>query len=214
MLEHLPREQSKYTVYRLLAVEENLIKRLMGRGIRRVSAEKTVDALVRAGIPFTAKELVDEVFNPKIGFPTPFPPKRFSDGSIPVYYSALDDETCIIECKYWISKWISGLIQKKERSLYYSSVRAVFNGISVDLLKFLDELPLLVDDPPEGYIFCQRIGREASTSNIDGLLTPSARKTDGVCTPVFRRSAIIRIRSGKRGKFSYVNDQLVFEWVS
>ena len=40
------------------------------------------------------------------------------------------------------------------------------------------------------YRFCNNLGIEAATSGLDGLLTPSARRTNGTNLPVFRRRAV------------------------
>ena len=40
------------------------------------------------------------------------------------------------------------------------------------------------------YGFCNSLGTEAVAAGLDGLLTPSARRSDGTNLPVFRRHAI------------------------
>ena len=40
------------------------------------------------------------------------------------------------------------------------------------------------------YQFCNRLGAEAKTAGLDGLLAPSARRADGTNVPVFARRAI------------------------
>ncbi len=40
------------------------------------------------------------------------------------------------------------------------------------------------------YHFCNDLGAEAEASDLDGLLTPSARRLNGTNLPVFRRRAV------------------------
>lgn len=40
------------------------------------------------------------------------------------------------------------------------------------------------------YSFCNGLGSEVVASDLDGLLTPSARRPNGTNLPVFRRQAI------------------------
>lgn len=40
------------------------------------------------------------------------------------------------------------------------------------------------------YLFCNRLGAEAKTAGLDGLLAPSARRAGGTNVPVFARRAI------------------------
>ena len=40
------------------------------------------------------------------------------------------------------------------------------------------------------YGFCNGLGTEAVTADLDGLLTPSARRPNGTNLPVFRRRAV------------------------
>jgi len=40
------------------------------------------------------------------------------------------------------------------------------------------------------YSFCNDLGAESVASDLDGLLTPSARRPDGTNLPVFKRHAV------------------------
>jgi hypothetical protein len=115
-------------------------------------------------------------------------PLRFSDDTIPVFYSALEPETAEVETFAWYAKY--ALRNASQRTAYYQRIACGFQGDVKDLRPHLQTLPCLIQDEAEGYPDCNRIGIEAFGEGIYGLLTPSARKLEGTCLPVFRREAL------------------------
>lgn len=112
---------------------------------------------------------------------------RFSDGSFPVFYSALDTGTAQAE----IIHLRSSLGQEAIGTAYYYLIRCSFNGMVKDLRNHVAQFPFLVLDQSTGaYEQCNVIGKEARDSGLDGLRTISARTPDGECLPVFRRPAL------------------------
>ena len=112
---------------------------------------------------------------------------RYSDGSHPVFYSALDPATAEAEVAHWFKKEFGGRPQGR-RSAYYQRFTCLFAGQEKDLRDKQSEWPELVHD--SDYTFCNRIGAEAVRLELDGLVVPSARRENGSNLPVFKRSAI------------------------
>lgn len=150
------------------------------------SVDELLDLLSSRGVVDNPEELCDAPFRNKprlrkIGFRT-----RFSDGSYPVFYSSLEPETAAAEVKFWFLQNVSS--PASPRTAYYSRFSCRFDGSVKDLRPMRKEWPELTHD--KDYDFCNRLGREAKKSGLDGLLTPSARQEHGTNVPVFRRSAI------------------------
>ena len=114
---------------------------------------------------------------------------RFSNGAIRIFYSALEPETVEAEVFAWYAKYALNNAGK-ERTAYYRRFTCDFQGDIKDLRPHLAAMPCLIQDEAAGYPDCNRIGTEAVSEGLDGLLTPSARKHEGTCLPVFRREAL------------------------
>ncbi len=116
---------------------------------------------------------------------------RFSDGSIRVFYSAVELETARKEVLYHSLVYAISH-SSPDRQVYYNEISCHFEGNTIiDLRPHLDSMPYLVKDMADGYEECNRIGQEAVAIDLDGLATPSARnQPNGSCAPIFKRSAI------------------------
>lgn len=133
------------------------------------------------------ESLLDKPFESKSQL-TP-EPTRFSDGAIRVFYSALEPETAEAEVITGYAKYALNNAGE-ERTAYYRRFACNFQGDVKDLRPHLAAMPCLIQDEIAGYPNCNRIGTEAVSEGLDGLLTPSARKHEGTCLPVFRREAL------------------------
>lgn len=111
---------------------------------------------------------------------------RFSDGSFPVFYSALEVETAEAEIKHWFPKRFEVPLSGR-RTVFYVRFFCEFAGMTKDLRSGSTTQPELT---AEDYRFCQQLGAKAVAANLDGFLTPSARKADGTNVPVFNREAL------------------------
>lgn len=144
-----------------------------------------LDLLASRGIADNPEELCDAPFRPT-QLPRDKISTRFSDGSFPVFYSSLEPETAEAEIKFSFLKNVSE--PTKPRSAYYSRISCRFDGSIKDLKPMRETWPDLTHD--SDYRFCNDLGTEAAASGLDGLLTPSARRTNGTNLPVFRRRAV------------------------
>ena len=143
------------------------------------------DLLASRGISDNPEELCDGPFRPtqlqqdKIS-------SRFSDGSFPVFYSSLEPETAEAEARILFLKNVSK--PNQPRTAYYSRFSCHFDGSIKDLRPMHEDWPDLTHD--NDYGFCNGLGAEAVAADLDGLLTPSARRPNGTNLPVFRRRAV------------------------
>ena len=144
------------------------------------------ELLVAAGYETSPEDLCDAPFRPKRRLGR-IMATRYSNGSYPVFYSALDPATATAEVAHWFRKGFGGR-PVSQRSAYYQRFSCLFEGKAKDLLDKQSEWPDLVHD--SDYTFCNRIGAEAVRLELDGLVVPSARREHGSNLPVFKRSAI------------------------
>jgi len=183
LLDEIPTVRNLRRIYRLA----NLIRDdefLVELGLDVLGEQELKELLVAAGYETSLEELCDAPFRPKRHLSRA---TRYSDGSYPVFYSALDPETAEAEVAYWFSKGFGGSPQG-QRSAYYQSFTCLFEGGEKDLRGKQGEWPELVHD--SDYTFCNRIGAEAVQLELDGLVVPSARRENGSNQPVFSRHAI------------------------
>lgn len=111
---------------------------------------------------------------------------RFSDGSFPVLYSALERPTCEGEARHWfVHRAIGGATPRVH---YYDCFSFDYSGETIDLSPMQTAWPELTH--PDDYSFCNLLGAEAVASGLDGFVTPSTRHADGSCLPVFKRRAV------------------------
>ena len=132
------------------------------------------------------ESLLDKPFEPKSQLASK--PTRFSDGAIRVFYSALEPETAEAEVFAYVNYALNNAVD--ERTAYYRRFACNFQGNVKGLRPHLAAMPYLIQDETIGYPHCNRIGAEAVSEGLDGLLTPSARKPEGTCLPVFNREAL------------------------
>ena len=155
------------------------------QGFNDESVREILSLLASRSISDNPEELCDGPFRPtqlqKNKLRT-----RFSDGSFSVFYSSLDPETAEAEVRYWFQKYAGK--PTTSRTAYYSRFSCRFDGSIKDLRPMHADWPDLTHGSDYG--FCNGLGTEAVDSDLDGLLTPSARRPNGTNLPVFRRRAV------------------------
>jgi RES domain len=169
----------------------NDIAALIELGIDPDSVPDMLDLLSRGAAPGGMERLIDGSFEPwNAASGSPFgKATRFSDGTWPVCYTALDPETAQDEIKYHRGK--DFLEADGRRVVYYHLVEISYSGRTIDLRPHVTAWPALVDpDEKASYAFCQTFGREACQLGMAGFLTKSARRPAGSTVPVFSRSAL------------------------
>lgn len=212
MLNDCPIEETQRAVLKLAATHEaSLTTKLLRRGIAPQNIKETVSALTSSEMPLSAQDVVDEAFRAQKRGRLPYRTGRFSDGTIGVYYSAIDKETCERERAFHLESEIAEIRESaSQHPRYYNLVSCRYSGITADLRGQEDTHIDLVSQTEQGYPFCQQVGLQAKELNIDGFLAPSARNRGGTCVPIFKRSAISKPRIVAEVKV-LINDTIEFQ---
>lgn len=187
MLESIPTRSVRVEVFRLASYrgDEEFLQE-EGADAERVS--DMMKLLASTGATDSLEDLCDDPFKPKRRlYGTRYAKTRFSDGSFPVFYGSLEARTAEAEVRYWFPKRFAGQPTRRRTALY-SRFTCDFHGSVKDLRSMQTEWQGLTHDGD--YQFCNRLGTEAKTAGLDGLLTPSARRAGGTNVPVFARRAI------------------------
>lgn len=151
-------------------------------GLDAQAEEELREALTAVGGASTAEDLCDAPFGPRRRLRRR---TRYSDGTFPVFYSSLDQETAVAEIGHWLAVVMGR--PNTARTAYYRRLACTFSGREKDLRGKVADWPDLVHGTD--YAFCNRLGAEARELELDGLVVPSAR-CSGANLPVFRREAL------------------------
>jgi len=171
---------------------------LYERGVKFENIRESISVLEELGQFMTAEQFMNDSFRPRISNITPFRAGRFNNGTFPVYYSAIEEETCKCEVEYYFRQEIDNETDPpKEHSRTYNLVHCRFRGTVANLLEMEEQHPQLTSETQDGYPFCQRIGEEAMETGVQALLTPSARNLGGKCLPVLDRKTLSNATVGK-----------------
>lgn len=189
-------------------IEDVATERLDSRTVRLASQAGDEETLRAQGLSdrFLA-EMLDFIRaggradDPNEFLDRPFAPKpqylreqtRFSDGALPVFYSALEAETARAEMRFHTALRILLGDRTKNRVAFFRQIECDFGGLVRNLLPEVVRLPFLIEGKETGaYDRCNEIAAEARGAGLDGLITPSARRPNGTCLPVFNRQALSR----------------------
>jgi hypothetical protein len=193
MLEEFVREQRTLTPSRLISLpRKNLDALLVERGISLDDLDDVKAAIAGVGVVISPEDAIKFTFNR-----TDIVAQRYNTSAFPVFYSALDHETCLAEIKYHLEAWIA---QSAPR--YYQFLEVTFRGIALELCGHQTNHPEIISSTEIGYPFCQTLASRARTDGIDALSAPSARHT-GVCLPIFYESAISQPVLANRLRFVF-----------
>jgi hypothetical protein len=113
---------------------------------------------------------------------------RFGDGSIRVWYGALDSDTALAETCYhqiMMLRDIEGIDRVVTRYRQVWRVQAA--GLFIDLRTKAAAFPALIGDD---YAWPQAVGKRVAHEGLPGLLYPSARWPGGECLAAFRASPL------------------------
>jgi hypothetical protein len=189
-------------VLRLIGLSPSSIETiLLQRGLNPDALEEVREAVASVGVPFTLEEALAYPFRPSDGEP-PYGVGRFSNGQFGVFYSALEEDTCIAEILYYNRV---GFEQQRSGNVpfarYYQLTACEFTGSAMMLVGREQQYPDLVSATDAGYPFCQGVALWAISEGADALHTTSARRAGGTCVPVFTEGALSAPRSLDRFRF-------------
>lgn len=181
MLEDYVLVRSPEAVYRLANADKR-VEALTALDHEPSDIEETL-AFLNEASSLDPASLVDGVFNLWQGRQS-WPEGRFSDGSYPVFYSALEWATAEAEIAHYIPKRFG---ENLSGSVFYDRLECRLDATAFDLRPARDHFPFLVEEP---WPPCQSLGREARIRGAGTLLTQSARRLEGSNAPVFNRRTL------------------------
>ncbi len=211
MIDECPKTRESATVYRLASIlreTESLSTRLLGRGSNPADVSDTV-SVVRGKTPLSLEEAIDNTFRAREHAALPFSKGRFGDGTIAVYYSATEENTCKEEIAFHLRERIKDLDQDPHVRTYHSIV-CRYDGTTVHLRGKEREHPELVSKTKTGYPFCQSLAQMAVDRGIDGFFAPSARNPGGTCVPVFSRVTLSGPQTGRAYFATVISGGMIF----
>ena len=132
------------------------------------------------------EELLERPFQPKRHIIKQKNRTRFSNGDFLVFYSSLDPDTAESEVKFRLPAILGN--PQNPRTAHFQLFHCTFDGIEMDLRAKTQDWPDLMHE--SDYTFCNRIGAEAVDRKLDGIVTFSVRRKDGVNVPIFTRDSI------------------------
>ncbi len=158
---------------------------MLDRGIDPASLDDILHLISPDEVVTSPDQMLDDAFRPREEFDTPFPKTRFSDGTIGVYYSALEERTCKAELSFRIRS-----SAPEDSPRYYSLVGCHYDGHTADIRELGTTHSELTSKDETGYPFCRELAKSAVAEGLDGFLTTSARADGGTCVPVFTRRTL------------------------
>jgi hypothetical protein len=190
LLDEYNRDRRNEVVLKLASLPKSSIEEtLLRRGLDPSSIEDAKAVLALVGAPITPNDVVAYAFT-KHGTPPAFSKGRFGDGNHPVFYGALEMETCKEEVRHHLKDAIAAVPFAR----FFQFIACDFSGVILDLCGRERDHPELVSKTEDGYPFCQALALTARNGGIQAFHTPSARCAGGICTPIFLRPALANPR--------------------
>jgi len=186
VLEALPSENCFLTLFRWSNLQ-SIKASLREQGLEQnEELEETIRFLQSRGVKDKLDDLIEIPFRSKASLHKHGRYRsRYSDGSFPVLYTALEEGTAEAEARHWFPTVMGN--PSTSRTGHYLSFSCRFDGATKDLRPKYSEWNELTKD---NYDFCNKLGKEALEEGLDALLSPSARKVDGTTVPVFTRNSV------------------------
>lgn len=207
MIEALSRNSLATTAYHCTVIPDHL-QLLASLDLDALGIEEVLEDLRQRGVSTSIQEFFFSPFHRTADTSQRFQ-SRFSDGSWPIKYSALEPATSLAECQHTRKKYVLNN-GTRSATLVFSTLSFSFSGDVKDLRPKKTDWPFLTSD--DGYDTCNQIAREARTAGLSGLLTPSARAADGTCLPIFKADATKDPAIIASAKYGY--DATTKEWAS
>lgn len=197
MLESLVRHEGAVSAVRLVAPDKAYVAVLTEMG---VSQDDLGESRTYFGdLDVTPESGLDWIFERRVQRRKP--QGRFTDGSIPVYYTALDRATAEAEKAHWLSP------TEGTPNYYFRPLAVDFLGAYVDLGELAFQPAFLTGEKVDGaYDECLSVTQEAVELGHGAFKTPSARLAGGRCFPILSRDAIRSLTASGYVRFDYDNE--------
>ena len=196
MLDQLPTEDLSTYLVRL-AIRRDIKEYFEDQKLDESSIDEVMRFFKAHGIATGIEDVVDRMFSPKRRLAKERDRTRFSDGTFPVLYGAIEVQTAEAEVENWFRKHVG----THARTAFYVCIGYRFRGKVKDLRPKKTEWPALTND--KDYRFCNELGAEAVATSLDGLLAPSVRNDGGTNLPAFARRAVDEFSEGRFVALTY-----------
>ncbi len=205
MLEELPALQTTKIVYRF-GNRRDYTSAARHIGLDDQATQELLQFVGSDEGPVDVNELLTAPFQEKRQFQQH--PTRYSDGSWPVFYSALERETSEKEIVHHYVRAAIGN-PSENRRVFYSAFHCQFSGEVRDL-RPKQSVWRELTSPNTNNPFCQDLGREAVEAEVDAFLAPSARAPEGTTVPVFTSKSLSDAEIDGEASFTFDNAQRQF----
>lgn len=196
MLDQLPTEDLSTYLVRL-ASRRDVKEFFEDQKLDESSIDEIMQFLKSLGVATGIENVVDRMFAPKRRLAKVKYRTRFSDGTFPVLYGAIEAQTAEAEVEHWFRKHVG----THARTAFYVRIRYRFSGKVKDLRPKKTAWPALTNE--KDYRFCNDLGADAVAAGLDGLLAPSARNDGGTNLPAFVRRAVDEFSEGRFVALTY-----------
>lgn len=186
-LSDVPRETVELDSFRLQASPDALVNAISRRPLDSRSIVETLEFMkVNETDPL-------DIFDRK---------KRFFDSARryghSVLYTALERKTGEDEIKYWVRRDYHAAGDKI--TVWKTLFSVEFRGNAKNICSKLSVCSSLIDD---NYAFCNTLAEQANAEDLDALIAPSARNAGGQNLPVFKKSAVVKMKAIDCIPFAY-----------
>ncbi len=164
-------------------------------------AKKTMNKANGSAFRKIEYHAIDDIFDQKSNFQS-----RFTDGTYPIWYGSIDQETTFYETAFhWHRTIIEDIHYDDERPIIIN--RSLFsvncNAMLIDLRKATKQIPELTQKELEFYEVTQSIGKKLYEQGQSGLYTYSARKPKGENIAVYNKKILSNPEHIKNVKYTY-----------
>lgn len=183
MLDELPRERVELSLVRL-GHSARASDAIAAIGLDADDVEETLK-FFDGELDTSPEQHLDYIFSTRSQ--STQPPSRFTDGTIPVFYTAVERNTALAERMHWLSRVPAS-------PYFFQILKVGFRGDLKNLGAIVPRPEWLTGNAEGGaYERCLSVSRAALIDGLEALLTPSARSPEGQCCPVLSRTAVVSL---------------------
>ncbi|TCH97928.1 RES domain-containing protein [Roseococcus sp. SYP-B2431] len=157
------------------------------------SARLTSEAMLAASFPDGRPHA--NFVNAAFAYWRPRESNRFNDAGFGAWYAALEEETSLAEVVFHITRELDR-VRDWNAVIDWAEMWASFAGAFVDLRELTPRPVCLDPDPGTGYPAGNRLGHEARSEGLNGIVYPSLRRAGGTCLVALWPHAVQSVAQG------------------
>lgn len=155
-----------------------------------VGGIQPVERVLAKSMQCVLQDEIQSKFNPAHWYPS-----RYSDGTWAVLYTAEEEETALLEAIYHLRLFYREELERKQPVTLDRRVARleVRSEKCVDLERVPDvDREAISSWEKTGYPYCQELALTLIQAGAELLRAPSARRSDGICVPIFKKEAVVQ----------------------